>query len=595
MLNAAIGTARRWLSLGWLTGPIFHKELCVSSRRRRNYVLRSVYVASLGLVIVLIWLEQMRYGSGTMVFQVSRMAMVGKTTIMFTVWFQFIVTQIIAVVTLSGSISDEVYHRTLSALATTPITGLQIVVGKLLSRLLQLVLLLAISLPLLAVVRVFGGVPWPYVVWSLAITVSTAIFVGSLAMFISIFTRRTYVAIITTVLILAGLFALLPLLTAMILLPDIIRPPLFTSLMTACNPYVALAMKTQWMMYPRGMGMMLPSVFAAVNCGVMLLGSGILVTLSAILVRRLALRLAAGQMGKAVEDTPETKPGSTEIIGTGGIRRVWSSAMLWKEFRSPLLGRHKVLKIVGLMIGVFVVLTVYLLCANENMLQYGEVQATFAVVFTSIGTLIAIVIPATMISSEKESDAWPLLLTTTLSDGSIILGKLAGALRRCAPVWVLLFAHVAIFVVGGVTHPIAMVHLVILVSWYVFFLCCSGLYFSSRFKRTTVAVSLNFAFAAVIWAAMPILLFILTEITRGDDSLAELYADSNPFVQLVIIVQAATHYMRTSSGWDYWWASGSSHSPAATTAFLILCNVLYTWVALMFLWRAKAQLRRRAV
>jgi len=46
----------------------------------------------------------------------------------------------------------------------------QIVAGKLLSKLWQKLILLAISLPLLAVVRVFGGVPWDYVLSSLAVT-----------------------------------------------------------------------------------------------------------------------------------------------------------------------------------------------------------------------------------------------------------------------------------------------------------------------------------------------------------------------------------------------------------------------------------------
>ena len=35
---------RKVLSPSWLTGPIFGKELRVSSRRRRNYVLRFVYL-----------------------------------------------------------------------------------------------------------------------------------------------------------------------------------------------------------------------------------------------------------------------------------------------------------------------------------------------------------------------------------------------------------------------------------------------------------------------------------------------------------------------------------------------------------------------
>jgi hypothetical protein len=51
------------VNLSWLTGPIFDKELRVSSRRRRNYVLRSVYVALFLVFVSLIWIEEMPRGS----------------------------------------------------------------------------------------------------------------------------------------------------------------------------------------------------------------------------------------------------------------------------------------------------------------------------------------------------------------------------------------------------------------------------------------------------------------------------------------------------------------------------------------------------
>ncbi|MBP7052328.1 MAG: hypothetical protein KBE65_15045 [Phycisphaerae bacterium] len=41
----------RVLSLAWLTGPIFDKELRVSSRRRRNYVLRFLYIGLFTLLL----------------------------------------------------------------------------------------------------------------------------------------------------------------------------------------------------------------------------------------------------------------------------------------------------------------------------------------------------------------------------------------------------------------------------------------------------------------------------------------------------------------------------------------------------------------
>jgi len=193
-----------------LTGPIFDKELRVSSRRSRNYILRFAYVALLTAFLVLVWIEAMGQ-SGSSLYRISRMAETGKFIVICVVWFQFCATQFLAIILLSNSIGDEIYHRTLGLLMTTPINSFQIVMGKLLSKLLQLVLLLAISLPLLAIIRVMGGVPWNYVISSLCITLTTVIFVGSLSLFYSIFCRRAYAVIIMTIMTLSTIFALLPL------------------------------------------------------------------------------------------------------------------------------------------------------------------------------------------------------------------------------------------------------------------------------------------------------------------------------------------------------------------------------------------------
>ena len=215
MTAALLKCVSRLISLSWLTGAIFEKELRVASRRRRNYLLRFSYVSLLTVILTMVWLGVVEYtGSGLQV--VTRMSVAGQAIIVFIVWFQFCACQIIAGVMLSTSISDEIYHKTLGLLMTTPINSFQIVMGKLLSKLLQLLLLLGISLPLLAIVRVFGGVPWDYVISSLCITLTTVLFVGSLSLFFSIFNRRAYIVIILTVLTLAVLFALLPFLTAWI-------------------------------------------------------------------------------------------------------------------------------------------------------------------------------------------------------------------------------------------------------------------------------------------------------------------------------------------------------------------------------------------
>jgi len=146
MGTALINSVSSFLNLFWLTGPIFDKELRVSSRRKRNFVLRSAYVVLLTIFVVIVWLSVVKF-QGTAAYQKSRMGIAGKTVITTIVTFQFVATQLIAIIMLSTSISDEIYHRTLGVLMTTPINSFQIVMGKLFSKLLQLILLLAISLP----------------------------------------------------------------------------------------------------------------------------------------------------------------------------------------------------------------------------------------------------------------------------------------------------------------------------------------------------------------------------------------------------------------------------------------------------------------
>ena len=183
MITGLINFVARFLSPFRLTGPIFDKELRVSSRRKRNYFLRFAYVCLLTAFIAFAWIVTAKIGGSTsVVYQVSRMAETGRYVTTIIILFQFIAIQLTAIVMLSTAISDEIYHRTLGLLMTTPISSLQIVIGKLFSKLLQLVLLLAISMPILSVVRVLGGVSWDYVVSSLCVTLTAAIFAGSVSL-----------------------------------------------------------------------------------------------------------------------------------------------------------------------------------------------------------------------------------------------------------------------------------------------------------------------------------------------------------------------------------------------------------------------------
>ena len=503
-----------FLSLSWLTGPIFDKELRVSSRRRRNYVLRFAYLALLTAFLVLVWVQEVQY-SGSSVYLISRMARAGQTIIMFIVWFQFCATQVIAVVMLSTSISDEIYNRTLGLLMTTPINSFQIVMGKLFSKLLQLILLLAISMPLLAIVRVFGGVPWDYIISSLCITLTAVIFVGSVSLFFSIFNRRAYVVIIVTVLALSILFGLL-LFVGMTIFGSFSwgrQASIPTTALIYLNPFMFLALSTDIMANPGLAGRV--SFSWPVHCGVMLAASGAVLFACVGLVRKVALAQAAGypnflarlwrlRAADSVTDSVPYKP-------SGRIRRVKGPPVMWRELISRPSSRERLFVRTIIAIELIMIVAMYLFPIVAEIAGLEETHAVYIGVFMGLGVLSVTIFPATCITSEKEARSWPLLLTTTLSGWQILLGKFVGVLRRSLPIWALLFIYLIPFWGIG---SLAFFQIAILVVGTSVFLCGTGFFFSSRFRRTSSAVATNFALAISVWGILPILTVLFAELLQ---------------------------------------------------------------------------------
>jgi ABC-type transport system involved in multi-copper enzyme maturation permease subunit len=602
----------RFLSFSWLTGPIFDKELRVSSRRRRNYCLRFVYLVLLTGFVVMVWLSTVRLPTAAATaFQTSRMSLAGILVIGAIVWFQFITTQLIAVIMLSTAISDEIYNKTLGVLMTTPINSFQIVMGKLFSKLLQLILLLAITLPLLAVVRVFGGVPWDYVISSLCMTLAAVIFAGSLSLNFSISSRRAYVVILKTVFTLGFLYVFIPAMTGLLLRTWLLSGPrpgawlmTFVSVFFHTNPFAALWYNSVMMMSPR-MGAVMPFFRWPVHCAVMLGASALVLARTVRVVRKVALRQATGQLDPFSKRRKRRKQikSSVRTAGrdesTGPIRRVTGSPVIWKELRAPMIqgAGGKSYSIIGLVLTIIALLITYAVCIREKCLDEDFTHISYTLLFVIMGLIVNMVLAATTITSEKETRCWPLLLATSLDDWHILLGKAVGVVRRCLPIWLLLAGHVALFVSVRYIHPAAIPNLAILVTSVMFFLSGSGLYFSARLKRTTSAVVANFTLAIVLWAIIPALLGLVTQITQEPNwaHALERYVSANPVFQASVIMRGTGgdyNARRTFTHLNYYWPGGRWRRPWATTAFLMSTMLLYMFIGFLFAWRAKCRFRR---
>ena len=105
-----------------------------------------------------------------------------------------LVVLILGPASTSGAISLEREKQTLDMLSTTPISSLAIVLGKLVSALGWMFMLLLASIPVMALVFMFGGVGPEDLVRGYAVLFATAVVYGSLGLFISALFKRTQAA-----------------------------------------------------------------------------------------------------------------------------------------------------------------------------------------------------------------------------------------------------------------------------------------------------------------------------------------------------------------------------------------------------------------
>ncbi|MBN2374865.1 MAG: hypothetical protein JXD22_00590 [Sedimentisphaerales bacterium] len=596
-------------SLAALTGPVLTKELRVASRRKRNYLLRFIYLALMTCFVVLVWFNTVEsYKSAS--YATSRMAEAGKTIIATIIAFQFLTTQIIAVIMLSNSISDEIYHRTLGVLMTTPINSFQIVFGKLTGKLLQIILLLAISLPLLAIVRIFGGVPWNFVVSAACVTFTAVIFAGSLSLLLSISGRRSYAVILKTLFILGTLYGFFP-----ALIEYCLQGTVFISLLPSVfyypNPFGVMIQMIGQMLNP---GAFTIQFNWLLHCAIMLTASAFNIALAVKLVRKAALAQAVGQIKHQAESqiiTRILKPKNTSASSNSSaltknfpstqdsqsLRSVTGPAIIWKELRTPFIQGGRDYNAIGLIVGCIALLITYFSSAYNQALDEDFTHSTYVIVFVMLALLTNIVLIATSITTEKESRTWPVLLATTQTDWQILLGKAVGAFRRCLVFWLFLGGHLLLFTLVRYIHPIAIVHLTMIFVGIVIFLAGSGLYFSARFKRSTSAVVAHLTLLLILWAGVPTIVALtlgIANISRGNRAM-ELSAAANPVIQSGVVAHAAAGLSNAHNPiteLKYEWGFRYDWKALPTTILVFTYMVMYIILGLLFAWRAKHRIRK---
>jgi ABC-type transport system involved in multi-copper enzyme maturation permease subunit len=180
------------------------KELRGRMRGKRAFMIMTGYLLLIaGFAWMIESLTERTYTSG-FGGSFSASAEIGRSMFLAIITLLTIVTLILAPASTAGAISLEREKQTLDLLVTTPISSLAIVLGKLLSALIWIFLLLLASIPIVSLVFTFGGVAPEDVARAYLVLFVTAIFYGAMGLFVSALVKRTQAAtIINLVLVIA--------------------------------------------------------------------------------------------------------------------------------------------------------------------------------------------------------------------------------------------------------------------------------------------------------------------------------------------------------------------------------------------------------
>jgi ABC-type transport system involved in multi-copper enzyme maturation permease subunit len=183
------------------------KELRGRMRGKRAFVILTIYLL---LVAGFAWMIESlaeRTYSGGFGSSFSAASEIGRQLFLAIIFLLTLVTLILAPASTAGAISLEREKQTLDLLVTTPISSLAIVLGKLLSALSWILLLLLASIPIVALVFTFGGVGPDDVVRAYVVLLATAICYGAIGLFVSALVRRTQAATVINLVVVIALTA----------------------------------------------------------------------------------------------------------------------------------------------------------------------------------------------------------------------------------------------------------------------------------------------------------------------------------------------------------------------------------------------------
>ena len=194
-ISQPVTVVRRLFGL-WRMNPVTLKELRGRMRGARAFVVLTVYLGLLAGFALTLYVLYVASFDATI--HSSQNGVFGRTLFLGVLAIElFLITFIVPAFT-AGAITGERERQTYDLLRTTLIKPRALVVGKLISALAYVFLLLLAAIPLQSLAFLFGGVGLEELLLSFIILLVTAVLLGTVGLFFSAGQRRTLSASVAT-------------------------------------------------------------------------------------------------------------------------------------------------------------------------------------------------------------------------------------------------------------------------------------------------------------------------------------------------------------------------------------------------------------
>ncbi|MDR2761795.1 MAG: ABC transporter permease subunit [Planctomycetaceae bacterium] len=182
-----------------LIGPVFTRELTIVPRRDWTFIARGIYAGVMLLLIATTWLV---ISGAQLISDAGDFARFGTMLFQFLAPIQLVLAIFFAATIAASAVGQEKERKTLQLLLLTRMSNSELVLGKLFASLLNILMMLAISIPIFMIIALLGGISYYQIFRVLLVTLFAMLACGSLGSCVALWREKTFQAIATTIIIL---------------------------------------------------------------------------------------------------------------------------------------------------------------------------------------------------------------------------------------------------------------------------------------------------------------------------------------------------------------------------------------------------------